>query len=151
MKMKYRPNAAGILMDGKGKILLCERIDKPGAWQFPQGGVDKGETPLETLHRELEEEIGIKPSHYKVTKEQGGYRYRFPDGRLKFGIYHGQEQTYFLCQFTGSKSDIQIETAHPEFRDAKWIAPKKFDIDSVPDFKRGVFKRVFRDFFEVKL
>src|SRR5689334_381169 len=56
---KYRPNVAGILRNRDGKILICERIHVRNAWQFPQGGVDEGETLEEALVRELWEEIGL--------------------------------------------------------------------------------------------
>ena len=151
MPTLYRPNVAAILQNAKGKILVCERLKPDGAWQFPQGGVDKGESHLEALYRELEEEIGVKPDLYEVTEERGGYRYDFADGRLKFGKYGGQEQTYYLCQFTGKKGDIEIDTDHPEFQDMKWIRPEEFDIKAVPKFKRAVYRQVFIDFFNVNL
>ena len=147
MVTKYRPNVAGILRNSKGKVLVGERLGKDGAWQFPQGGVDEGETPLEALYRELEEEIGVTRELYTVVEQRGGYRYKFADGRLKFGTYGGQEQTYFLCDYHGKKSQISIDTDHPEFQNVNWIKPHQFNFNVVPDFKRAVYEQVFRDFF----
>lgn len=151
MGVKYRPNVAGILRDRKGKILVGERLKHRGAWQFPQGGVDEGESLRKALYRELEEEIGVTRDLYKVVCERGGYRYEFVEGRLKFGTYGGQEQTYFLCDFLGKREQVQIETAHPEFQSVRWISPHEFDIGGVPKFKRKVYRQVFQDFFDTSL
>ncbi len=43
MSSSYRSNVAAILRRGDGKILVAERMNFKHAWQFPQGGVDKGE------------------------------------------------------------------------------------------------------------
>jgi putative (di)nucleoside polyphosphate hydrolase len=51
----YRPNVAFLLLDDHDQLLICERLKIEGAWQFPQGGMDEGESPLEALHREVEE------------------------------------------------------------------------------------------------
>jgi 8-oxo-dGTP diphosphatase len=54
--------AACALIDTDGRILLAQRpSDKPLArlWEFPGGKVEPGETPEETLVRELKEELGI--------------------------------------------------------------------------------------------
>ena len=148
MGVKYRPNVAAILRDRKGKILVGERLKHAGAWQFPQGGVDEGESLSDALFRELEEKIGLPRDSYEIVSERGGYRYEFVDGRLKFGGYGGQEQTYFLCDFVGKKTQINIETAHPEFRAVRWIHPSEFDLKWVPKFKRSVYHAVFNDFFQ---
>ncbi|MCH1504631.1 RNA pyrophosphohydrolase [bacterium] len=147
MGTKYRLNVAGILRNSKGKVLVGERLGKDGAWQFPQGGVDDGETALEALYRELEEEVGITRDLYTVVEQRSGYRYQFVGGRLKFGGYGGQEQTYFLCDYHGKKSQISIDTDHPEFQNVDWIKPHRFDLNAVPEFKRSVYERVFEDFF----
>ena len=41
------------------------------AWQFPQGGVDAGETPVEAACRELEEEVGTTKA--LLLRESGGF------------------------------------------------------------------------------
>jgi len=58
----YRQNVAAIVLSSsypaKCEIFIASRIDIENAWQFPQGGIDEGETPNEALFRELKEEIG---------------------------------------------------------------------------------------------
>ncbi len=149
----YRPNVAAILRKPKsGKILICQRADHPDCWQFPQGGVDEGEDLIGAVYREVEEEIGLHRSTYTLEACRTGYRYNFPDGHLKKGLYCGQEQTYFLCDFLGKKKDIYFDTtSHVEFSAANWIAPEEFSLKWVPKFKRDVFRQVFYDFFQVSL
>ena len=55
--------AACALLDTDNRILLSQRPEgKPmaGLWEFPGGKVENGETPEETLIRELREELGIE-------------------------------------------------------------------------------------------
>jgi putative (di)nucleoside polyphosphate hydrolase len=148
----FRPNVAAILRKpNSGKILICQRKDHVGNWQFPQGGLDKGEDLLAALYREVEEEIGIPNKKYTIIACRTGYRYRFPDGYLKKGRFHGQEQTYFLCDYHGKKSEVRLDGHVQEFKDAKWIYPSEFELNWVPLFKRKVFKRVLNDFFGIIL
>jgi putative (di)nucleoside polyphosphate hydrolase len=146
----YRPNVAAILRNPKtGKILVGERIDHKGSWQFPQGGVDKGEDLIGALYREVEEEIGVPRELYTIVTCRTDYRYKFPAGHLKNGKYCGQTQTYFLCDYHGTDKDFDLDAHVKEFSRLKWIKPKKFRLWWVPRFKREVFRRVLRDFFDV--
>lgn len=54
---------AAVLRDARGRILLARRTagrDLAGAWEFPGGKVEPGESPREALDRELHEELGIR-------------------------------------------------------------------------------------------
>lgn len=146
---KYRLNVAGILRQRDGKILICERLHVRHAWQFPQGGVDDGESLEQALKRELWEEIGLEPQDYLIVDQRGGYRYRFPSGRKKG--YEGKEQTYFLCDFVATDAKIQVAQPKPEFRAWRWILPSDFRREWLPPMKLDVYSRVFRDFFGVEI
>jgi putative (di)nucleoside polyphosphate hydrolase len=147
---RYRSNVGAIIKRADGKILIGERSNVPGAWQFPQGGVKKTETAREALARELQEEVSLAPAHYRVVESKGPYRYVFPPGQSKEG-FDGQEQTYFLIEFTGADSNIVVPTEQPEFVQLRWIEPSEFKIDWVPNFKRKVYRQVFLDFFGIAL
>lgn len=147
----YRPNVAAILQRADAGILVAERVSFKGAWQFPQGGVDDGESVEEALFRELQEEIGVTRDLVSPVMVRSGYRYAFPKGRLKYGIYGGQEQTYYLCSFHGTDADIHLDTHHREFSRWKWIQPRDFDIRWVPRFKQRVYRAIFKDFFGLDL
>lgn len=149
MKTVFRPNVAAIFEDSEGRILVGERADVEGAWQFPQGGIDDGETDEEALLREVDEEIGIGAELFEVLEKRGGYRYRFAGDRIKHGKYHGQEQVYFRCRFLGSDRDFNLDSHHREFARVKWIRPEAFEMRWVPDFKKAVYAKVLKDFYGV--
>ena len=145
----YRPNAAFILRNSAGEILVCERSDWSGCWQFPQGGVKRGETVLEALHREVHEELGLGPENYRILSKKGPYRYLFTEGRKKEG-FDGQEQHYFLAELLGSDARIEFDE-EAEFRAARWIPPGDYRLDWIAPMKQEVYREVFRDFFDVAL
>jgi 8-oxo-dGTP diphosphatase len=54
--------AACALLDADGRVLVAQRPAgkaMAGLWEFPGGKIEPGETPEETVIRELEEELGI--------------------------------------------------------------------------------------------
>lgn len=146
--VRYRPNVAAIVQDNTGRILVCERIDIPGAWQFPQGGLEPGETHEQALGREILEELSLAPGDYEIVSRKGPYRYTLANGRTKNG-FHGQEQQYFLLKLTAPESRIDVKTAHREFLAWKWIVPGDFDLRWLPEMKRPVYARVLHDFFGI--
>ena len=153
--VRYRPNVAALIVNSVGNLLICERWTIPGAWQFPQGGVDAGETLEKALFREVREEVGLEPRHYEVVGMRQGYRYLYPkDARgkkLRKHGSHGQEQTYFLCRLNPDAPQVDVKQKQPEFRAYRWILPAEFDLDWLPPFKRDVYREVMRDFFQVEL
>ena len=148
--MTYRPAVAAILQDRSGRILICERSDTPGAWQFPQGGIEPGEAPAAALAREVLEEISLPRSFYSIAAVRGPYRYRFPAGITKKG-FRGQAHHYFLLRLRGPRSLIDPAAGNREFRQTRWIRPEEFDLAWLPPMKRSAYRRVLRDFFSVAL
>lgn len=153
--VRYRPNVAALVVNSAGNLLICERCNIPGAWQFPQGGVDVGESVEAALYREVREEIGLEPRHYEIIQHQGGYRYLYPQDvrgkKLKKHGNHGQEQTYFLCKLKADAPQVNVDQKQREFRAYRWILPAEFDLDWLPAFKRDVYREVMRHFFNVEI
>jgi putative (di)nucleoside polyphosphate hydrolase len=149
MKKKYENlplrNGVGIVVLNKqNKVFVAKRIDNPkNFWQMPQGGVDKNEDFLSAAYRELEEETSIK--NVKLIRELDGLiKYELPENLLGIiwkGKYKGQIQKWFIMEFLGNDSDINIKTKNPEFLEWKWIDLEKIT-DVVVDFKLEVYKEV---------
>ena len=75
---KYRPNVGIVVFRSDGKVLLCERVeDYPKRWQFPQGGIDDGETPLQAAVRELREETSVTSVKFVCSLDKS-IKYDFP-------------------------------------------------------------------------
>jgi putative (di)nucleoside polyphosphate hydrolase len=153
--VKFRPNVACLMIRPSGHLLICERWTVPGAWQFPQGGVDAGEGTLDALHREVREEVGLLPSHYEVIRSKDGYRYLYPEDvrvkKIRKHGCHGQEQTYFLCHLKEGAPEVNVDQKPREFGAYRWIQPEEFDLDWLPPFKRDVYRQVMQDFFGIEL
>ena len=146
----YRRGVGVMLLNGEGKVWVGARVDNPeAAWQMPQGGIDEGEDPWATALRELEEETGIAPHLVeRIAQCAERLRYELPDDwrpRLWGGKWVGQEQDWFLCRFLGGDSDVDIETAHPEFRDWKWIEPERLP-EVIVEFKRELYRHLLDEF-----
>lgn len=144
--MLFRPSVAAIVQDKAGRILICERKDFPGTWQFPQGGIEPGESIEEALAREIREELSLAPAAYEIVGIKGPYRYRFPPGLAKKG-FRGQSHHYFLLKLRASPAKVNVKTRKAEFRRKRWIRPHEFDFLVAPPMKRAAYRRVLRDFF----
>ena len=145
----YRPNVAAIIQRADSKILVGERTDRPGSWQFPQGGIKPSETPEEALQRELLEEVSLPAESYRIVDRKERYRYLFGNGRKKEG-FDGQEQIYFLIELLPGYQP-QPNTKDPEFQAIRWISPSEFDLEWLPPFKRDVYREVLDRFFGVQI
>ena len=148
----YRRGIGVMLLNAEDKVFVGARIDNPeDAWQMPQGGIDADEDPWATALRELEEETGIAPRLVeRIACCPERLRYELPDEwrpRLWGGKWVGQEQDWFLARFLGQDRDVNIATAHPEFREWKWVPAEQLP-DLIVPFKRELYRRLLRDFAE---
>ncbi|MEO0912172.1 MAG: RNA pyrophosphohydrolase [Pseudomonadota bacterium] len=147
--LPYRPCVGLVVRNAKGLIFAGERIDTPGAWQMPQGGVDAGEDARAAALRELVEETSIRPEAVEIVGETAeGLRYDLPVEVIPHrwgGRYRGQEQKWFLLAFRGQDAEIRLETAEPEFARWQWMAAADL-LESIVPFKRDLYARVFAEF-----
>ncbi|HFB53687.1 MAG TPA: RNA pyrophosphohydrolase [Sulfurimonas autotrophica] len=145
---KYRPNVAMIIVSqnypDKKELFIAQRNDLTDIWQFPQGGIDKGEEVKEALFREMEEEIGTDAAEI-VGEYPEWISYDFPEKiAKKMKPYKGQTQRYFLLKL-GKDAKINLATKHPEFINYKFV-----DVDKVLEytahFKKPVYETVINYF-----
>jgi putative (di)nucleoside polyphosphate hydrolase len=148
--LPYRPCAGVMLLNRDGRVFVGQRLDSTlEAWQMPQGGIDPGENALEAAFRELWEETGVARHHAELIAEAPEeLQYDLPDeliGKVWKGKWRGQRQRWFLLRFLGEDSDIDIATAHPEFRAWRWSDPADLPALIVP-FKRALYTRLLELF-----
>ena len=144
--LPYRPCVGVMLIDRRGMIFAGRRKDSDApAWQMPQGGIDKGETPKTAALRELGEETGVRPDRVEiVAKTPGWVTYDLPPellGKVWGGRFRGQKQRWFLMRFLGTDDEIDIATEHPEFSEWRWVTAEEMLAAIVP-FKRAVYGEV---------
>ena len=144
----YRPNVGIVLLNGRNEGFWGKRVGQH-SWQFPQGGIQHGESPEQAMYRELNEEVGLMPEHVQIIgRTRDWLRYDVPEEylrrqhatRVHRTAYRGQKQIWFLLRLVGLDSDIQLRASdHPEFDAWRWV-PFWIQLDGVIDFKREVYE-----------
>lgn len=144
----YRPDVGMVIFNADGMVFMGERLDSPGSWQMPQGGIDEGEAPEIAVFREMEEEIGTRNARILSMMEDWIY-YDWPEKTAQKhwgGKYKGQKQKWIALEFLGSDDDINLEAfEQPEFRRWKWVHIVEL-LDYAVYFKRDVYKKVMLEF-----
>jgi putative (di)nucleoside polyphosphate hydrolase len=143
-KEGFRANVGIILVNCEGEVFWGKRIGQ-SSWQFPQGGIDQGETPLEAMYRELHEETGLLQQHVEVIGcTQSWLRYRLPKHMIRHRSSPtciGQKQRWFLLRLICADTSVNLKaTAIPEFDGWRWV-DYSYPAKKVVYFKRKVYER----------
>ncbi len=146
----FRSNVGIIIVNADKKLLWAKRRGQE-AWQFPQGGMHPGETPEETLFRELDEEVGLKPHDVEIiaTTERWLY-YRLPQDLIRYHsrpLCIGQKQKWFLLKLLTDETHICLDMPghKPEFDGWRWVS-YWYPIKHVIAFKKGVYIKALKEF-----
>ena len=151
---EYRPNVAAVILSERYpeicEFFIAKRNDIKRTkciWQFPQGGIDNGESPVDALHRELMEEIGTNDIEILAEYPQW-LKYNFPAGNIQTKMYpfKGQMQRYFLVKLK-AEAKINLATEIPEFTSHKFV-PFESVLENVVYFKRRIYKQVLEYFIK---
>ena len=144
----YRANVGIILANGIGQVLWARRIGHD-AWQFPQGGMQLGETPEQAMYRELDEEIGLPPEAVNIIDcTRGWLRYKLPSTLIRHGktpLCIGQKQKWFLLEYHAGAAEITLDHhPTPEFDRYQWVN-YWYPLEHVVSFKRSVYQRALKE------
>jgi putative (di)nucleoside polyphosphate hydrolase len=148
----YRPCIGIIIINQKKELFIAKRISNimDPYWQFPQGGIDHGESAEKAMYRELEEETGINKKNIKILNiSQKYFYYNVPIELIEKiwkGRYIGQKQKWFLVAFLGQDSDINIDQYKPEFSEWKWHNNISEIPNLVIDFKKELYQDLVKEF-----
>lgn len=144
----YRPNVGIILCNADGRLFWAKRIGQH-SWQFPQGGIQRDESPEQAMFRELAEEVGLRPEHVQVIGcTKGWLRYRLPKRLIRRGNQPtciGQKQVWFLLRMLGGEDAVCLDSSErPEFDHWQWV-DYWYPLRAVVPFKRHVYWRALHE------
>ena len=144
----FRANVGIILMHDDGKLFIGRRSGGKG-WQFPQGGMLRGEKAEEALFRELTEEIGLGREDVDIIGQTRRWlRYRLParyQRRDSKPLCVGQKQRWFLLRLRRPDPQFRFDmTGAPEFDRWRWVDYWQ-PIREVIYFKRAVYTRALHE------
>ncbi len=145
----YRANVGIVIINDRGQVFWARRFGQH-SWQYPQGGVDNGENAEQTLYRELEEEVGLKPEHVEIVASTKHWlKYKLPKRLIRHDskpVCIGQKQKWFLLRLIAPESAINLQASnHPEFDDWRWVS-YWYPVRQVVSFKRDVYRKVMKEF-----
>ncbi|KAK6134144.1 hypothetical protein DH2020_032094 [Rehmannia glutinosa] len=137
----YRPNVGVCLINDDNMVFVASKLNVPGAWQMPQGGIEEGEEPQSAAIRELREETGVVTAEI-IDEVPGWLTYDFPPA-VKAKV----NRLWFLMRLTADESEINLANGEidQEFSEWKWASPEEV-IEQAVDYKRPTYEEVMKAF-----
>ena len=144
----FRANVGIILTDDRGKLMIAGRVGAKG-WQFPQGGMLRGEDAEQAMYRELREEVGLEQYDVEVLGVTSDWlRYRLPDKYIRRSstpLCIGQKQRWFILRLVADEDCVRFDCGDkPEFDRIRWV-PFWRPVNEVIYFKRRVYARALHE------
>ena len=137
------------MANNHGQVLWARRVGGRDAWQFPQGGMNKGESPEQALFRELEEEVGLTADDVEILgRTRGWLRYRLPKQFIRAGqkpLCIGQKQKWFLLRILSDDDAVRLNlNKKPDFDHWQWVS-YWYPLNEVVSFKREVYRKAMKE------
>jgi 8-oxo-dGTP pyrophosphatase MutT (NUDIX family) len=137
MRIIHRIIVSAVIFSKDNKILLCKKDPKQGGvygdcWQIPGGGMEENESQIETLVREVREEVGINISNAKIDKNPFKC-----DGESEKTLKNTGERVLAKMKFFDYKVKIidKISTEIKVKLNEEFVEYKWFDIDELKNIK----------------
>ena len=148
-KKGYRAGVGIILVNQKGQLFWARRV-RQQSYQFPQGGMQEGETPEQAMYRELYEEVGLRAEDVRlISVTRHWLHYQLPTYFIRHGTFPlciGQKQKWFLLELVGDEQSVNFNTTDtPEFDAWEWVH-YWHPLSDVINFKKRVYRLVLREF-----
>ncbi len=145
----FRANVGIILINERSEVFWARRIGNDDAWQFPQGGIKRDETPEMAMFRELHEEVGLYPNDVEIVGSTKKWlRYRLPRRYIrhhKKPLCVGQKQIWFVLRLVAEEDKVDLGSAgKPEFDEWQWIDYWR-PLDEIVFFKRNVYRKALTE------
>jgi len=146
----FRANVGIILCHADGRLFWARRVGGRAGWQFPQGGMQPGETPEQALYRELAEEVGLGAEQVQLLAVSRDWlSYRLPPRYQRHDsqpMCIGQKQRWFLLRSKDDQPQVRFDASPtPEFDDWRWV-DYWHPLDEVIFFKRRVYRDALTEF-----
>lgn len=150
----YRPNVGIVICNSHGQVLWARRYGQH-SWQFPQGGIDVGESPEQAMYRELYEEVGLLKSDVKILATSRHWlHYKLPKRLVRWDskpVCIGQKQKWFLLKLECDESKVNMQRSiTPEFDGWRWVS-YWYPVRQVVSFKRDVYRRAMKEFAPIAM
>jgi len=148
----YRPNVGIIITNRQGQVCWCRRFGQD-SWQFPQGGVDEGESPQQAMYRELYEEVGLNPEDvHLIGSTQNWLKYQLPKQLIRQNskpLCIGQKQRWYLLRMLCDESKLEFNKHQkPEFDGWQWVS-YWYPTRKVVSFKQEVYRKAMKELLPI--
>lgn len=146
----FRHNVGMVIANAQGQVFWGRRAGNPTAWQFPQGGINEGETEQDAMYRELGEELGLAPDDVQILDQtQEWLYYTLPVQYQRVAqkpLCIGQKQKWFLLRLISADDQIKLDYCDPpEFDQWRWVE-YWYPVSEVVAFKQAVYQKVLEQF-----